>query len=973
MVKKRIEAEVAFKAMDSNLKDTVKGITSEITRNKAELKLEQAQLQLTGSESEKLESKLSSLEKQYDLQGQKIDATSQRLSNAKKFYGENSAESQKLERVLIDQQTAQQRLANDIDKTSQALSIAKGDTQTYTGTMRELDGEQRKLQASANLVESEYKKWQATTGQTASESEKFAKAQEYVAKQSSLAEQKISIMRQQLDATKNEFGSTSTEAMQMQAKLNDAEREFEELGNAAKSVDTTNLNDIGSKIDIGNISEASDVISDIGDKMLDLGKGAMESADNVGSAQSKIQASFGLTKKEAQGLTDVAKNIYYKGFGESLDQTADAVVSVKRNLGELNNQDLQNITEQAMALDGTLGSDMDETLRGVNSLMEQYGMSAQDAMDLLVVGTQRGLDKTHELGDNMSEYTTQFKDSGYSAQEMFAVLEAGLDAGAYNLDKVNDLVGEFGHRMADGSIDNAVKDMGGNFQSLWKEIKDGSKTPKEAFGLLAGEISKMGSDTEKASAISAIFGSTGEDSGLKVVEAMGKATTSTGELGKAYAETGGAAQKMNDDSTTPMQELNGKVAELKDSLVPIGTKIIEAMKPVIEFISKIAQGFATLPEPVQQLILVIGGLFAVFAALSPVITAVFTIFSTVGLAALGPIIAVITGVILVVTAAIEIFKNWGAITDWLSEKWTAFKEWITALWTGISQSAGQIWQGITTAISNTWNMLKSTASNVWNGIKGTLSNIWQTIVNTGKSIWNSLSSFLSGLWNSLKSTASSVFNGLAQVVSNIWNGIKTTASSIWNGIKSTISGVANGIKSTVTNVFNGLKSSVSNIFNGIKSAMTGPVEAAKNTISGIIERIKGFFSGIRLRLPRIDMPPLPHFKLSGSFSLKPPSVPKLSVDWYKKGSVFNGPNVIGVGEAGPEAVLPLNDSVLGSIGRMIAERMPEGGNGSGQVVQNEFNIEINGNVDSEVTARRMVDDIMERITEKYSNQNSAFS
>lgn len=350
MVKKRSEAEVVFKATDDGLKDTVKGITSELTKNRAEFKLEQAQLQLTGSESEKLESKLSSLQKQYDLQGQKIDATSQRLSNAKKFYGENSAEVQKLERELINQQTAQQRLANDIDKTSQSLSVAKGDTQTYAGTMRELDGEQRKLQASANLVESEYKKWQATAGQSASESEKLAKAQEYVGKQSEIAEQKISVMRQQLDAAKNEFGSTSTEAMQMQAKLNDAEREFEELGNAAKNVDTTNFDDIGSKIDMGNLMEASDVISDIGDKMVELGQGAMESADSVGGAQSKIQASFGLTNQEAQKLTDVAKGIYYDGFGESLDQVTDAVVLVKRNLGDLNNQDLRNITQQALSL-----------------------------------------------------------------------------------------------------------------------------------------------------------------------------------------------------------------------------------------------------------------------------------------------------------------------------------------------------------------------------------------------------------------------------------------------------------------------------------------------------------------------------------------------------------------------------------------------------------------------------------------------
>jgi phage-related minor tail protein len=1069
MVKKRSEAEVVFKATDDGLKDTVKGITSELTKNRAEFKLEQAQLQLTGSESEKLESKLGSLQKQYDLQGQKVDAVSQRLSNAKKFYGENSIEVQKLERELINQQTAQQRVANEIDKTSQALSTAKGDTQTYAGTMRELDGEQRKLQASANLVESEYKKWQATAGQSASESEKLAKAQEYVGKQSDIAEQKIGVMRQQLDATQKEFGSTSTEAMQMQAKLNDAEREFEELGTAAKSVDTTNLDDIGNKIDMNNLMQASDVISDIGDKMAELGQGAMESADNIGGAQAKIQASFGLTKEEAKGLTDVARGIYYDGFGESLDQVTDAVVLVKRNLGDLNNQDLQNITQQAITLDNTLGADMDETLRGVSGLMTNFGLSAQDAMDLMVAGTQNGLDKSHELGDNMAEYSQLWSQMGFSAKDTFSILDNGLDSGAYNLDKVNDFVKEFGVSLSDGRIEDNIQSFSKGTQDLFGEWKQGKATSADVFKSVIGDFKGMTNEQEKLSLASTIWSALGEDNSMKVIESLTK-------VNHTFDDVGGAAQKMNDASTTPMQELNGKIAELKDSLAPIGGTIIESLTPIVEFLSKMAQAFNGLPEPVKKIIVVISGLAAAFAALSPFIASLITIFSTLGglfagggaLAAVGtfftatllPAIPIILAVVAAVVAIIAIIKNWGAITDWLSEKWTTFKDWLVGIWTSISTTASTVWTAITTAITGAWNNLVAIASPIfetiknvitvvfmtiqsvisgiwtvitallqtawnfivamaspilqplaaffsglWNGIKNVattvwstvssfLSSVWNALSNVAKSIFNPVASFfssiwngiknvtsnvwdsikntLSTVWNGIKAVASSIFNSLASFLSGLWNGIKNTASSIWNGIKSTISNVANGIKDSVSGVFNGLKSTVSNIFNGIKNAMTSPIEAAKNTISNIIDRIKGFFSGINLRLPRIEMPPLPHFSLSGHFSLKPPSVPHLNVDWYKKGSVFNGPNVIGVGEAGPEAVLPLNDTVLGSIGRMIAERMPEG-SGNGQIVHNEIKLEINGNVDSEATARRMVDDIVGRITEIYNNKNSAFS
>ncbi|HAQ3994938.1 TPA: phage tail tape measure protein, partial [Enterococcus faecium] len=480
-----------FIANDDGLKSTLKEISAELTKNRAELKLEQAQLQQTGSESDKLGSKLSSLEKQYELQSQKVEVTSQRLANAKKYYGENSTEVQKLERELINQQTAQQRLSNEIDKTSNALAQAKGEIQTYESTMQQLDSEQKNVQASASLIESEYKKWQATAGQSASESEKLAKAQEYVSQQSENAEKTIDILRRQLEATQSEFGATSTEAMQMEAKLNDAEREFEELGQAAKNVDTTNLDDIGSKIDMNNLMEASDVLSDIGDKLTELGKQAVDSANSVGSSQSKIQANFGLTKQEAEELTNVARDIYYKGFGESLDQSTDALILVKRNLGDLNNQDLQNITEQAMVLENTMGADMDETLRGVNGLMVNFGLSAQDAMDLMVSGTQNGLDKTHELGDNMAEYSQLWSQMGYSADETFGMLQNGLDAGAYNLDKVNDLVKEMGISLTDGRFEQNMDMFSESTRKAFEEWKNGGGTQKDVINSMIQDFSNM--------------------------------------------------------------------------------------------------------------------------------------------------------------------------------------------------------------------------------------------------------------------------------------------------------------------------------------------------------------------------------------------------------------------------------------------------------------------------------------------------
>lgn len=131
-----------------------------------------------------------------------------------------------------------------------------------------------------------------------------------------------------------------------------------------------------------------------------------------------------------------------------------------------------------------------------------------------------------------------------------------------------------------------------------------------------------------------------------------------------------------------------------------------------------------------------------------------------------------------------------------------------------------------------------------------------------------------------------------------------------DGVKTKVTTVFNAVKNTVSSVFNGIKSTATTIWNGIKNAILTPIEAAKEKIKGIVDSIKGFFNNMKISLPKIK---LPHFKISGKLSIAPPSVPKLSIDWYKEGGIMTSPTVFGMngtslmagGEAGAEAILPL--------------------------------------------------------------------
>lgn len=162
-------------------------------------------------------------------------------------------------------------------------------------------------------------------------------------------------------------------------------------------------------------------------------------------------------------------------------------------------------------------------------------------------------------------------------------------------------------------------------------------------------------------------------------------------------------------------------------------------------------------------------------------------------------------------------------------------------------------------------------------------------------------------WTALKDGVVNAVNELKAKVLFYWEALKLGVQIILDTIVSTVTGIWDTIRSTTVNAFNSVKSTAVSIWNGIKNAITNPIQTAVNFVKNAIDKIKGFFSGLKIELPHIK---LPHFNLTGSFSIVPPSVPHLSVDWYKNGGIFTRPTVfpngVGVGDvSGGEAVLPL--------------------------------------------------------------------
>lgn len=292
----------------------------------------------------------------------------------------------------------------------------------------------------------------------------------------------------------------------------------------------------------------------------------------------------------------------------------------------------------------------------------------------------------------------------------------------------------------------------------------------------------------------------------------------------------------------------------------------------------------------------------------------------------NPMGIIITVIALLVTAFITLWNTNEDFRNAVIAIWDAVKQKATEIFGAIGEFISNVWENIKTVSSTVWNAIKTAVTTVINAIKTVITTVFNAVKTFITTVVNGWKNIITTAWNAIKTAVTTAINAVKSVVSSVFNAISSTASSVWNGIKSTISNVVNGIKSTVSSVFNAVKSTVTSVWNGIKTAITNPINTAKDAVSKAINAIKGFLSGT-LKFPHIKVP---HFNISGG---EIPwgiggagTAPRVSVDWYAKGGIFDKATIlprtnglIGVGEAGAEAVTPI-DVLLEYVRTAVAEQ-----------------------------------------------------
>ncbi|AIS61897.1 phage tail tape measure protein [Listeria ivanovii] len=552
------------------------------------------------------------------------------------------------------------------------------------------------------------------------------------------------------------------------------------------------LEGMSKKMDTGILLEGAEAVQGVTDKVIELGKASFDSALDADAATGKFNKNFGLVGNEAKKTKDTIVDFYNTGLVDSYEEAGEALTQTKRQLNDLNATDLESVTEKALAFSKTFDSDMNETLRGANALMETYGLSAEQSFDLMTVGAQNGLNKTDELGDNLAEYSGQFKQNGYSAQGMFETLEAGLDSGAYNLDKVNDLVKEFGIRVSDDSIEKAVEGLGGKWKTMYADMKKDGYDNNEIFANLATEINKVGDEQERASIVSAIFGSLGEDNTVKVLTAMGDLNGELGAVQGKYDDVKGASEKLTE--TNSKQDLTKMWHELQTALAPIGEYLLELantiVPKVVSVIKDLKKWFDELSpfsKKVMEFVGIMTGVFTVImsivSALAPVIAA-FVILGSV----VGTVIAVIAAIAAAIAAVILIIKNWGAIVDWLKGVWETIADFFSDLWENVKQIFSDAWEGIKEWLMDLFIAWAKWNYDIWNGIVEFFANIWNGLKEKWMEFWDPIIEWFKEKWELIKTTASEVWQSIVDTIVTVWDGLMTFLDPIISLITTLIEG-----------------------------------------------------------------------------------------------------------------------------------------------------------------------------------------
>lgn len=643
---------------------------------------------------------------------------------------------------------------------------------------------------------------------------------------------------------KEAFGA-ETDLSKMKATLNkvDDGASIDEVNNDLNEMKKNSgeageaLDGIGKGIVAGNMMQAAEIIADAGQKIKEFSDNAKEAFNEVDAGSDAIITATGATGKLAEGMDNV-----YKSIASSLP--IDNLENIGKVIGEMNTQfgftdeKLQHASEKMLKFSEITGSDVVASTQNAKQAISVFHMSSDD------------------LDSVLDDVAKTAQDTGVSVDDLFQKAIEGApqlqELGLSFSDSVK-LLGAFEQAGVDGSAAlSSLSKAAVNYAKDGKSLTDGLAETQD-------KILNATDQTEALNAAAEVFGTKGA---VRMVDAIQRGVLNLNDLGGAASDSQGTVETTFSNTLDPIDEETVALNNVKLAMAEFGSAISEAVAPILEalvpIIQKVAKWFSSLSGTSKTIIVVIGGIAMVISGLLPILAVVAGGIAAAGGAmafltgVLLPVAGIIAGIIAVVAAVVAVIKNWGDITDWLSEKWSAFKDWMSGLWDSISEKIQGVWNGIKDFFADIWEQIYNVIEGPLKFIEGTIGAVMYAIYAVIYTVWEVIKFALEKAWKWISDTASAVFVPVANFFSGIWNGIKDTATGIWNSIKDTLGGIWDSIKEKAMDAFSSVWKFIKDGFNNLKDTLGGIVKGIANAIvKPIGGAVNGVINGVNWVLDKV--------------------------------------------------------------------------------------------------------------------------
>ena len=589
-----------------------------------------------------------------------------------------------------------------------------------------------------------------------------------------------------------------------------------------------------------------------GTAVVGIGVSAVNSANNLDQAMNQYIASTGKSTEETERYKKVMEDIYTNNYGDSFEDIGQAMSDVTKNLGELNDADLQKVTESAFALRDTFGYEITESTRAAKAMIQNFGISGDEAMGLIAAGAQNGLDYSGELIDSINEYSTQFAKVGLDADDMFKIFQKGAETGAWNIDKIGDAVKEMSIRVIDGSdtTKEGFETIGLNADEMSAKFAKGGDSAKEAFQQTIDALAKIEDPLAQNTAGVDLFGTMWEDLGPEVVTQLADiedgaydASDAMGQIKKVkYNDIGAVFEGLK-------RSVEVLIIPLGEQLIPLLSDIIDSVLPAIEenlpILVEMIAGFVEQMMPVIEELLPI--LMNAMQELLPV-------FMNIIEAVLPPLLDLISTLTPIISDLIE------SILPILQE---LMEKLIPPIMEIIEKALPPLIKLIDALMP-----ILQTVIDLLMPIIDLFLDLLDPIIDVIDEALVPLVEAIQPLIDILADTLIPIIEGIGGIFKNAFGNALSTVKEVIGNITNIFKGIVDFIKCVFKGDWEGAWNAIVDIFDNI---ISGIANIFKIPINWIIDGINGFIDGINsMKIP--DWVPV-----VGGMGFNIPNIPRLKV------------------------------------------------------------------------------------------------